>query len=56
MGRGPGARELFYVITMALAGVMPAATVAFGPWFPGPSVPASVVVSLVSPGGVAGRP
>ena len=53
MDPGPGVRELVVVITGALAGVGLAAGVALGPWFPGPSVPDTVVVKLVSPGGVA---
>ena len=56
MGPGSGAREFFYVITIALAGVVLAAAAALGPWYPGLSAPGHVVVSLVSPGGVAGRP
>jgi hypothetical protein len=52
---GPGAREVFVVVALALAGVVLAATVALGPWYPGRPAPGTPVVKLVTPGGVAGR-
>jgi hypothetical protein len=54
-GMGPGAREVFVVIALALACVVLAATVALGPWYPGRPAPGTPVVRLVTPGGVAGR-
>ena len=56
MGLGVGARELVYVIAVALAGVVLAVTAALTPWYPGPSVPNAPVVKVVTPGGVAGQP
>ena len=53
MGSGAGMFELVVVIAVALAGVVLAAGLALGPWFPGPSVPDPAVVKLISPGGVA---
>jgi hypothetical protein len=45
---------LIFVFAVAVAGVVLAATAALGPWYPGPSVPRTPVVRLVTPGGVAG--
>ena len=53
---GRGVRELAVVLGLAAAGVALAATAALAPWYPGPSVPGTPVVKLVTPGGVAGRP
>jgi hypothetical protein len=53
---GRGARELIFVIALAMAGVAMTAAVALGPWYPGRPAPGTPVVELVTPGGVAGPP
>ena len=53
---GRGAREVLFVIALAVAGVTLAAVAALGPWYPGRAAPGTPVVKLVTPGGVAGRP
>jgi hypothetical protein len=50
-----GVWELTVVVLLAAAGVALAATVALAPWYPGPTVPGTPVVRMVTPGGVAGR-
>ena len=53
---GRGARELIFVIALAVAGVAVAAAAALGPWYPGRPAPGTAVVEFVTPGGVAGPP
>jgi hypothetical protein len=48
-------RELFYVVAMALVGLVLATALTLAPWHVERSAPGTPVVELVSPGGVAGQ-
>jgi hypothetical protein len=49
-------KELVFAVAMALAGLVLAVLAALAPWYPGHSAPATPVVRMEVPAGVADRP